>query len=219
MRTALYTASDLMFNAERRVYTLPDGRLVPSIAQILRSVGIPTDFDQIAAISDTLVNQIGYRRALGMATHMDCQAFDDGELDWSRVHADVRPYVEAWRVFRENTGLTLLTRERRVFDPTRFYCGTVDGIFCQRDGRNVLIDVTLGDPDDGGAMFQTAACMRAYLLEHQDEVIHERWAVRLTPENGVPYRIRPYTDWMDFGRFAAFVTAYHAQAARRRRVS
>src|SRR5262245_58245218 len=111
------------------MYTLPDGRQVPSVTQVLRSTGVSTDFDEIAGISDRHAANLEIRRALGVAAHMDCHAYDDGELDWSTVDPRVKPYVMAWVEFRENTGLLPQVRERRVFHPGYFVCGTLDGIF------------------------------------------------------------------------------------------
>jgi hypothetical protein len=47
-------------------------------------------------------------------------------------------------------------------------------------------------------------------------MIHERWAVQLVPDRGIPYRITPYSDYRDFGHFASFVATYHQIASRRR---
>lgn len=221
MITSTLTAAALTFDAARHEYRLPDARLVPSVTQILHAVGVATDFEAIAARSDRLAAAIEYRRALGTAVHADAHAFDDNDLDWEGVHEDVKPYIEAWGIFRENTGLIPTARERRVFHPGCFYCGTLDGIF-EKPGaaRRVLVDIKLGDPEDAGAQFQTAAYEAAYLVDHPDDLVAERWAVRLLPERLVPYDITNYSAradaWRDFQKFQAFVTTYGEQASRRR---
>ena len=141
--------------------------------------------------------------------HADCHAFDDGALDEATVHPDVRPYLDAWKTFRQNTGLQPLTRERMVFDPRYFYCGTLDGIFSTSSARRlVLVDLKTGDPG-AAAGYQTAAYLAAWAIEHPDVLVQERWAVQLTPENAIPYRVFPYTDWRDFTKFASFCTTFH----------
>jgi hypothetical protein len=211
------TAAVLMFDATFHEYRLPDGRQVPSVTQILSAVGVSTDFEALMAMSDERARQIEAKRFLGTAVHADCHAFDDDDLVWGTVDPKVVPYLDAWRVFRENTGLQPMTRERRVFHAAHFYCGTLDGIFIDPRGRHVLVDIKTGDPADSGCQFQTAAYEAAFQAEHPDFPIDERWAVQLVPERkGVPYRVTPYTDWRDFGAFTAFVTTYNAQAARRR---
>lgn len=216
MTAATFTAADLTFDAATHTYTLPDGRVVPSVTQVLRSIGISTDFEALGAISDRLRERIDYRRALGTAIHADAHSWDDKELDEASVHVDVVPFLEAWKEFRANTRLTPLTRERRVFHPVQFYCGTLDGIFRKPDGRSVLIDLKIGDPNDCGADLQTAAYLAAWQLENPLGMVHERWAVRLTPDNAIPYRITPYGDYRDFGKFANVVSTFHELTARRR---
>lgn len=216
MSADVLTAAALTFDPVFHEYRLPDGRLVPSVTQILQAVGVSADFETIAMYSPKLGDAIELKRQLGTAVHADCHAFDDDDLDWETVDPRVEPYVRAWETFRENSGLTPVTRERRVFHPTSFYCGTLDGLFLAPDRRRVLVDIKIGDPEDAGCRFQTAGYEAAYRLEHSDETIAERWAVRLTPGYEVPYRITPYRDWRDGGIFQAFVTTYQHQHARRR---
>lgn len=216
MTVAAFTAADLTFDPVAHTYTLPDGRQVPSVTQVLKGVGMTTDFDALCAMGDRLRERIEYRRALGVAIHADAHSWDDKELVESSVHPDVVPFLEAWKVFRANSRLTPLTRERRVFHPAQFYAGTLDGLFRRPDGRVVLIDLKIGDPEDCGAAFQTAAYHAAWSLENPLGMIHERWAVRITPDNAIPYRITPYGDYRDFAKFASVVATYHELAKRRR---
>lgn len=213
------TATVLSFDAARHEYRTPDGRLVPSVTQILKAVGVAVDFDELRASSSRIAAAIDLKRDIGTALHADAHAFDDRDLDWSTVDPRVHPYLRAWESFRENTHVVPTTRERRVFHPVLGYAGTLDGIFEQDNGRLVLVDIKTGDPTDSGCAFQTAAYQAAYTFEHPDVIVHDRWGVQLTPDHGIPYRITPYTDWQDFGKFQAFVTTYHHQAARRRRVA
>lgn len=210
--------SALTFDAEKHEYRTADGRVVPSVTRILHRTGLATDFEAIAASSRRMAETIEYRRALGTAAHADCHAYDDDDLDWNAVDERVRPYVEAWAEFRANTKLTPIARERRLFHPGLFYAGTLDGVFATPDGKLVLVDMKLGDPSDAGAAFQTAAYEAAYLLDHPDLAIAERWAVQLDPSRRVPYVITDYTarlqHWRDFSIFQSAVAVYHAQPAR-----
>lgn len=217
----VWTGRDLLFNADLHEYRLPlDGRVVPNVTTILRATGMSTDFAALAGISATLGDRIDFRRALGTAAHADCHALDDGDLDVATVHPDVWPYVQAWASFKTNTGLVPMARERRVFHPALFYCGTLDGIFLLPNGRRVLGDIKIGDPDDAAADLQTAAYEAAYMAEHPDEIIDERWSIRLCPDKGVPYRITNYStranSWEHFRLFSACVSVYAEQQARRK---
>lgn len=209
------TSASLTFDPALHEYRLPDGRRVPSVTEILSAVGVSVDFEAIGGMSARLAEQIDLRRQLGTAVHLDAHAFDDDDLDWDSVDPRVEPYVRAWATLRLNKQLTPTARERVVFDPTWFYCGTLDGIFRTPSGARILIDIKTGDPRDGGCQFQTAAYAAAYQIEHPQEPIDARWGVQLVPEREVPYLITPYTDWRDCGSFHAFVTTYTNQSARR----
>jgi hypothetical protein len=217
--SATATAAALSFDAERHEYRLDDGRVVPSVTQVLHEVGIATDFEEIAAISSRLADAIEYRCALGTAVHADCHAYDDDDIDWARVDERVHPYVDAWATFRSNACLRPVARERRVFLPSLFVAGTLDGVFENSRGRLVLVDIKLGDPEDAGAAYQTAAYEAGYMQDHPERPIEERWAVRLQPDRAIPYSVTNYSgrpqSWRDFQVFQAAVSVYGAQAARR----
>lgn len=215
-----FTSRDVSFVADVHEYHLPDGTRLPSVTEILQETGVAVDFDALAGLSHRIEQAIDLKRDVGRALHADAWAYDDNDLDWATVDPRVRPYLEAWVTFRENTSLAPLTRERLVYHPIYGYAGTLDGIFAKPNGRRVLVDLKTGDPDSSGCQFQTAAYREAYVFEHRDEDPRmdpiERWGVQLTPERRVPYRIFPYEAFDDFAKFQSFVTTYHCQAARRR---
>jgi hypothetical protein len=212
---AAFSSADLSFDAELHEYRLPTGQRVPSVTEVLCAVGVSTDFEGLRLGSARIRQAIDLKRDIGTALHHDAHAYDDNDLLWASVDPRVEPYLRAWATFRENTGATPLTRERRLFHPLYGYAGTLDGIFLLPTGRVVLVDLKTGDPVDSGCRFQTAAYLEAFKAEHPEQLVHERWAVRLTPDLAVPYRITPYADWQDFQRFQAFLTTYACQAERR----
>src|SRR5690349_18153811 len=95
----------LTLDAVTHVYSMPDGRIVPGVTDILREVRVSTDFTQIAGLSDRLSRAITISRDLGHAVHADAHAFDDDDLDWTTVDPMVEPYVRAWAQFRDDTRL------------------------------------------------------------------------------------------------------------------
>lgn len=193
-----------------------DGIVRPSVTYILRVLGISADFEAIGAMSERLRAQIELKRAVGSALHADIHAFDDNDLDEASVDPLVRPYLESWKTFRRNSGLVPEARERRVFHAALNYCGTLDGIFSipAQPGERILVDVKTGDPADAGAPFQLALYWLAYLDQHPDDTLTQRWSVQLTPDNGIAYRIHPYTDWQDFETARCIVAAFHARRSR-----
>lgn len=208
------TSADLVFAPAIHEYRLPDGRHVPSVTTILSAVGISVDFEALGSRFERLRGQIETAGQLGTAVHADCHAYDDDDLNWFTVDGRVEPYVRAWATCRANTGIVPLTRERIVFDPQNWYCGTLDGIFRHGD-QYILADLKTADPESSACRYQTSAYQNAWGLEHPDQPIHERWAVQLLPERAVPYRITRYADWRDFRVFQACATVYHHQIARR----
>jgi hypothetical protein len=200
-----------------RYTLLPAETRLPSVTDILRETGISTNFEALAHLGAQTAADIEAKRDLGRVVHADAHAFDDDDLDWATVDPRVRPYLEAWATFRANQQLTPVARERLVYHPGLGYAGTLDGIFTRRtDGRTVLVDIKLGDPEDAGGRYQTAAYQLAYCAERPGVVIHERLCVWLRPDLGVPYRVFPYTDWRDLQVWPAIVTTYFCgQAARR----
>jgi hypothetical protein len=207
----IITADMITFDPIAHRYTLPDGREVPSVTTILSAVGVSVDFEAVGARSTDAREEIEYRRRLGTAVHADCHSWDDGEINLFEVHPDCLPYVEAWIAFRTNTGFTPERRERLVYHAGLGYAGTLDAVGLIPNGRRILVDIATGDPKHSAKQFQTAAYAAAYT----ENPIDERWAVQLTPDNGVPYRIHVYSDWSDFSKFSAFCTTFHAQACRR----
>lgn len=221
---ATLTAADLVYDSAAHRTTTPDGCDVPHVTAILSAVGVSTNFEDLAQLSPRLEEQIRYRCALGSSVHDYAHAYDDNDLDWTQVDPRVEPYLTAWADCRENAKLLPLTRERRVFHPVAWFTGILDGIFLhEATGKRILADLKIGDPADAAAEFQTAAYEAAWLIEHPTETIDERWAIRLCPDLQIPYRITNYSAraeaWRDFQKFQAFVTTYHEQAVRRRRIA
>jgi hypothetical protein len=219
--TVSTAASTLSFDAAAHVYTAPDGRIVPSVTHILRDVGVSTDFETLMRLSRRRKAQIEAQRKLGSDVHAACHAFDDDDLVMESLALKLRPYVDAWSQFRKQLGLVPVVRERIVFHPQFYYCGTLDGVF-STNGRLILLDLKIGDPDDAGAQFQTAAYEAAYMAE-TGHVIAERWSVQLDPSLTVPFRIHNYSarsrSWEDWTKFQAFLITYHEQAGRRSRAA
>lgn len=218
------TGKALVFYAEPHEYWTPPGReggtLVPNVTRVLSATGVSADFEGIDRRNPGVVD---FRRQLGIAVHDDCHAFDDDDLDWPSVDDRVKPYVTAWSTWRLNHRARPIHRERTVFHRVLFCCGRLDGIFELEDGKRILVDLKIGDPDDAAAHLQTAFYEAAYRLEFPDERIDERWSVRLCPELVVPYRNTNYTTrpnaWRDIQKFQAVLTTYHEQAVRRRRIA
>lgn len=205
------TAADIRFDPDEHRYTTPAGVVVPSVTQVLKATGVSVDFEALPGR-----DAIARKRDIGVAVHSDIHAADDGDLDWSTVHDEVKPYVHAWLMFREAKRLTPMARERRVYDPIRNVAGTFDGVFSEAGQDSlVLIDVKCGDPKAAAAQYQTAGYVMAYAIEVPESMGYRRWSVQLMPERPVPFVVTPYNDWQDFNVWQSIVTTFWASAQRR----
>ena len=217
----VYTVDDICYDPVAHRSYAPDGREVPHVTGVLGAVGIATDFEALAKkLGAKMAADVEYARALGTAVHADCHAYDDDDLDVTRLDA-TKPYVEAWALCRADLGLTPIKRERRLFHPTQFYTGIEDGLFRTPDNRVVLGDIKIGDPEDSAAHLQTAAYEGAEKATDDAIVINERWAIHLDPALRIPYRIVNFTAnrhdaWQDWGKWLSCLTVYREQPAQRK---
>jgi len=220
---ARWAPADVRYDPATHTSWLPDGTEVPHVTAVLQATSVSRDWAALKAISPRLAHDIEAATALGSAVHADCHALDDGEWDADACDDRVRPYIDAWAQCKADMGLepVLYARERYVFHPGLVYAGIQDGIVLRRvRGRTlrILPDLKTGEPF--GAEYQTAAYEAAWACAHPDEPIDERWAIHLTPERRVPYRIESHTAMpgsdQHFAAFCAFLTTYRHQACRRR---
>lgn len=224
MLTAPVTAQDLRFDPVAHTSYTALGQEVPHVTKILQAVGVSTDFEGLTAMSPFIAGRILARRELGTLVHAATHAYDEN-LPATGVQHDpeVEAFVLAWADFRQRSGLVPVTRETRLFHPVYWYAGAMDGIFLDPSERRILVDLKIGDPDAAACHFQTAAYEAAWTHAHPDQPIDERWAVQLCPYLAVPFRVTNYSRRpdarLDFRKFQAFVTTYHEQAARRRRIA
>jgi hypothetical protein len=190
--------ADLLFDAAEHRYTTPAGAAVPSVTGILKACGHSTDFEGLRELSAWKRGKIDHRRDLGSAVHADTHADDDGDLDPATVHPEVAPFLECWREFRRRKQLAPVLRERILFHPGLWFCGTADGLFTMPGFAGlVLPDLKIGDPEDAAAQYQTAGYEVAYRFEHPTSVPIWRWSVQLTPDATEPYKITTYEDYGD----------------------
>lgn len=163
------------------------GRILPSVTEILKSVGVSVNFDDIRSMGRDRAHAVDLKRDLGIALHADAHAYDDNDLDLSTVHEEVKPYLDAYVSFRQAyASLRPATRERIVYEPAYQYVGTLDGIFMV-DGETE-IDIT-----------------ERWSVQLTPK---NRIPYRVTPYNEHP--------WIDDEKFKAFVTTYYEQSDRRR---
>lgn len=160
----------------------------------------------VTSILSPLVNFAGIpahvleaKADLGRRVHAATEFDDDGDLDESTVEHDVRPYLDAYRKFRAETGAVVVANERRVYEPIYRYAGQLDRILnigCE----NWLVDLKTCFTTPISAGPQTAAYLRAL----NDASVTRRAALRLRADG--TYRLDPLTNADDWSVFLSCLT-------------
>lgn len=120
----------LTFDEAKHEYRL-DGRVVPSVTQVLGAVyrdvyaGIPAEV-------------LARKAALGQAVHRVIQLFLLERLDTSTVHASVEPYFESWLQWWATTEYQVFQAEHQFYNQAGGYAGTID--FRSLDNTPAVVD-------------------------------------------------------------------------------
>jgi len=131
-----------------------DGVVWPSVTQVLVATGI-YNFEDIPR------DQREYVMARGSAVHEATRMLDEDDLDDSTVSDTLRPYLDAYKKFKAESGFVPLHIESRVHNATYRYAGTLDriGTF-YGPGSPALLDIKCG-PWQPGYAIQLAAYAKA----------------------------------------------------------
>lgn len=181
----------LAFDTVAHAYTW-DGHPVPGVTTILLPL---MDFSRI----DPEV--LAAKAALGTAVHVATELSDADDLVEDSVHDSVRPYLDAWRKFRSDTGAEILSAEQQVFHPLHRYAGTLDRVL-KLDGLKYLTDIKSSAEIPASAGPQTAA----YLSALGDASVIRRAVVQLKPDGA--YRFHKLEDPNDMAVFISCLTIY-----------
>lgn len=109
--------SVLTFDEPTHTYRV-DGRVVPSVTQILSRV-FP---DVYSGIPEEVLNE---KSAIGTAVHRAIELEILGRLDYDTLHESVRPYFDSWLLWWSQLDVKDPTPERKFYS-TAGYAGTVD---------------------------------------------------------------------------------------------
>lgn len=123
----------LTFDPEKHEYRL-DGVKLIGVTTVLREAKL-YDFYGLS----------GYYAERGTAIHTVTELDDKGALNEAAndIVNPVIPYLDAWRKFKDETGVEVLQTEEAVFHPIYRYAGTLDRRVLWR-GREGIIDLKSG---------------------------------------------------------------------------
>lgn len=184
------TAPVFTFDPNEHRYFL-DSVEIPGVTTVLKTVGLAE-------------HRFGFGEAQyrGLHVHSACELLDLHDLDWHTIHPPWRGYVDAYDHFLTDTGFAPELIEFQTYHPAYRFAGTLDRRG-QLNGRNVLIDLKTGQPEDWWK-FQLAGYK---LLGQSKFADDDRYALQLN-EDGT-YKLHPLTGLIDTQVFLAALTLTH----------
>jgi hypothetical protein len=191
--------STLNFDEASHTYTV-GGLVVPSVTQLLAPL---RDFSMVPP------KILEAKRALGVAVHLATELDDEGTLDERSVHPRVRPFLDAYRRWRTEMKVTVLSSEQRVWHPTLRYAGTFD-CKVQIAGQKWVVDKKTALTEHPSWALQTSA----YREPLPDKAELQCASLLLHPDG--TYGWRPYDAPKhrgDFGIFCTYISQHHWKKA------
>jgi hypothetical protein len=189
---------NIEFNAERHEYRV-NGVIVPSVTQVLQSVGLPD-------LSGVPADLLEWKAGLGTAVHRATELDDLGDLDEESLDPAIKPYLEAYRKFKEESGFCPLVAEGKLYHPKYQYAGTFDRICGISNGDLVLVDLKTGIADPKIVGPQLAAYVEAWHAQPNKGYIKRRYALKLNKD--ATYRLIKLDNKMDFQIFLNALNIY-----------
>lgn len=184
------TAAVLTFEEETHTYRA-GGRKIPSVTTVLYHMLYKEELECIPR------DALEAARDFGVHVHLACDLFNAGQLDEESLSPALVPYLEGYKKFLAESGAKVIASEKRLFNPTYGYAGTVD-IEC--DWRNKIWSIDL----KSGYVPWTVGLQTAAYAEASDTRPKRRGCLRLLPND---YKFIECKDPADFQRFnAALVT-------------
>jgi hypothetical protein len=199
-----------------------------SVTTILKGAGVSLDFERLVADGKVSAEQLAIKRDLGKAAHAATHYYDEDALVAGTLDRRAEPFLESWIAFRRDTGFTPALLETVLWHPGLFIAGTIDraGTFTHFAGCDphdlYTVDIKLGDPEDAGAEWQTAAyaTMLSLAIDRHSPwwspllAARPTFSVRLQ-ESG-RYKLATYPNTLRaWSEYQAFVTTYRRQHSRR----
>jgi hypothetical protein len=177
--------------ASNREYLI-NGRIVPSVTEVLASAGLITlDF-----VTDLALTR-------GTYVHKAAELYDQNRLNHATVDPIVRPYLDAWIKFRKDTGAEMITIEEKIYSTKYYYGGRPDRIV-QMD-KKMILDLKTGEQFHPSGAIQMAAYLEAY-NETAKEKARGRIIVQLMKDGSYKLPNKDYYGNNDFNTFLAALT-------------
>lgn len=195
---------------------------------VLKATGVSMDFEALVTRGFLTAAELAEKRELGHAAHAATHYYDEGSLRAESVDPRVLPRLQAWIDFREATGFVPALLETALWHPSLLLAGMIDraGRFTKFEGCDprdlYTVDIKLGDPEDAGAEWQTAAyaTMLSVSLSGRSDWYAPLLGARPTysvelQANG-RYKLHRYDRTLAaWSEYVSFLTTFRRQHARR----
>lgn len=183
----------LHLDRDSHVYTLGE-RMLPSVTEILKGA---------ALVNDQWWTDAGRWR--GSAVHNACWYDDQDDLDEASLDSVLRPYVDAYRKFKVETGFVPSDIETPIYNDLLGYAGTPDRIGKLGDGRLCVPDLKSG-ASSKVTRYQTVAY--ASCLPSPRKYV--RMEVRLQPNGKYSLQVYEPKDYQkDFDNWQSILRVFH----------
>jgi len=185
----------LTFDAASHVYHWK-GQPVPNVTLVLKPF---VDYGMVNP------EALEVARQRGVAVHRMVELWAKNDLEESTLPEWMQPVYRQWLKFVDDTGLTVLDSEQKVFHPLYQYAGTFDLIVTMRGKpAHGLIDIKRSFMAGAAIGLQTAA-----YAEAENAAGHSvRWRGALKLREDGAYRYQPFDDPADFSVFIAALKHY-----------
>ena len=181
----------LRFDEERHEYYVGEDRF-PSVTEVL---------DPLSELDGIPRETLAAAAAFGSNVHRACHLFNQGRLDEATLAPPLRPYLDGWRAWLEDSGAVVIASEIRCFHPALRYAGTAD-VVVRIGKRTYVIDLKSGQLLPRTVGLQLAAYREALVAGPTPfRGMLERMCIHLRPSGYATHACR------DGGDFNVFLSA------------
>ncbi len=191
--------SSLTFNEENHEYRL-NGLVIPSVTQIIEWV-----FRSFDGVKESFLEEASWR---GTCVHKAVYLHELSILDWNTLDTQFVPYLEAWILFKKQTGFITDPEfmEKPCFHPVYKYGMTPD-IPGSLFGVKTLLDIKTGNILPIAAL-QLAAYQEGINATKPKEKIKARYAIQLKKDG--KYKLSDeFKTKTDFNTFLCAMSVYN----------
>lgn len=176
-----------------------NGVVVPGVSQILQAAGI-VDLSAIPA------DRLAASQAFGTAVHLACELHDKGSLDEEILDPQLKPYLDGWKLFRQEYGFEPEAIEEKLYSKVYRFAGTIDRRGkCRVDDSVVIVDIKSGVATPSIAIQMVA--YEVLVKEHTGGKKTKRMAIFLN--NTGTYKVQIYKDKADIYVFLSTLCIYN----------